>query len=110
MPWGTLITLFLRALPDLVWLWRRRAEAQTREAIHEDVQNFRQALASGDRDALAVLLERRLREARRVRDGRPPGCARAKGPARAGQRRVDEPGVPERDLRSAGAQGGTERK
>jgi len=72
MTWGALLLLVLRALPELLGLWRRRAETNAKESIHEDVQMFRAALVRGERDAVAALLERRLREARRVRDGRPP--------------------------------------
>lgn len=70
MAWGPLLAFLLRALPELLWLWRRRAERSDREETHEDMQAFRKALVAGDGDALAVLLERRLRDARRLRDRR----------------------------------------
>jgi hypothetical protein len=70
MAWGTLISLLLRALPDILFLWRRRAEQNDREAIHDDIQEFRGALvgdpqngSGADLDRAAELLERRVREA-----------------------------------------------
>lgn len=71
MAWGPLVALFLRALPELLWLWRKRAERNEREAWHEDARVFREALVAGDGDRLGVLLERRVREARRIRARRP---------------------------------------
>jgi hypothetical protein len=70
MAWGPIISLILRALPDLLFLWHRRAEQNDKEAIHADVQEFRSALADGDGDRMAVLLERRMRDARALRDRR----------------------------------------
>ncbi|MCZ7646917.1 MAG: hypothetical protein M5U26_16785 [Planctomycetota bacterium] len=72
MSWGTFITFALRALPEILHLCRRRAERQDREGIHEEEQHFREALARDDLDLVSVLLERRLREARRVRQRRAP--------------------------------------
>ena len=76
MVWGTFITLLLKALPDLLFLWRRHVEQGDREAIHDDIQDFRAALcapdaagAGGGLDRAAELLERRLREARDLRGG-----------------------------------------
>jgi|ERR1043165_375132 hypothetical protein len=68
MALGPIIAMLLRALPDILFLWRRRAETHDKEQIHEDVQDFRAALEddSGQLDAAADLLERRLREAGRV--------------------------------------------
>jgi hypothetical protein len=100
MAWGPLIALLLKALPDILFLWRHRVESGDREAIHEDVQEFREALQLGigdcglgidgaraanseqrlpvahardgvDLDRAAELLERRVREARRLRAGGP---------------------------------------
>jgi hypothetical protein len=77
MTWGALITLLLRALPEILFLWRRRVERGDKEAIHEDVQLFREAICSpaapnngGRLDRAAVLLERRVREARELRQRR----------------------------------------
>lgn len=70
MSWGPLIVLLLKALPGILFLWRRRVENNDREAIHEDVQNFRGAVVRGELDVAADLLERRMREARRLRSGR----------------------------------------
>jgi len=69
MALGPLIAMVLRLLPDILFLWRRRAENNDKESIHEDVQEFRAAVADGDGglDRAADLLERRLREAGRVR-------------------------------------------
>ena len=66
MALGPLISMLLRALPDLLFLWRRRVEHKDKEQVHEDENDFRGTLATGDLDDAAVLLERRLREARRV--------------------------------------------
>jgi len=76
MTFAALITLLLRALPDILFLWRRRAELNDREAIHEDVQDFRAALfapegTGGRLDRAAELLERRMREARELRQRQP---------------------------------------
>jgi len=70
MALGPLISLLLRSLPDILFLWRRRAEDNDKEQIHENENDFRGTLAQGDLDYAAVLLERRLREARRVSDER----------------------------------------
>ena len=71
MTWGLFISLLLRALPDLLFLWRRRVERGEREAIHDDVQEFREAICgAADLDHAADLLERRLREADRLRQRR----------------------------------------
>ncbi|HYG77805.1 MAG TPA: hypothetical protein VEK08_22555 [Planctomycetota bacterium] len=67
MAWGPFIALLLRALPEILFLWRARMQRQEREKIHDDVQEFRAALCAGELDSAAVLLERRLREARYVR-------------------------------------------
>ena len=77
MTWVSLITLLLRALPEILFLWRRRVERGYKEAIHEDVQLFREAVCSpsspnngGNLDRAAELLERRVREARQLRQRR----------------------------------------
>jgi hypothetical protein len=92
MSWGPFIALLLKALPDILFLWRRRVERGDREAIHEDVQEFRAALfdasrtgdspvpqaadsaspGGGNLDRAAELLERRVREARQLRQQRSP--------------------------------------
>jgi hypothetical protein len=70
MAWGPLISLVLRALPDLLFLWRRRVERGERDGFHDGVQEFKAALVGGDLDRAAVLLDERVREARRVRQRR----------------------------------------
>ena len=86
MAWGPFLSLLLRSLPDILFLWRRRVETNDREAIHDDVQEFREALFPPRREAergpggevdggaaldrAAELLERRVREARDVRQQR----------------------------------------
>lgn len=80
MSWGPLIALLLRALPDILFLWRRHVETNEREKIHEDVQEFRAALcgvdgAGADLDRAAELLERRVREARDLRQRQPQADA-----------------------------------
>lgn len=70
---GPFISMLLRMLPNILFLWRRRAENQDKEQDHEMEQEFRGALrergadGGGDLDVAADLLERRLREAGRVR-------------------------------------------
>lgn len=68
MSWGPFIAMLLRLLPDVLFIWRARVERNQRESIHEDVQTFRESVVSGDLDRAAELLERRVREARRVRE------------------------------------------
>ena len=92
MAWGPFIALILKALPDLLFLWRRRVENGEQEKLHDDVQEFRAALfnftsppdpfsisqrggepratRSADLDRAAVLLEQRVREARYLRQQR----------------------------------------
>lgn len=54
MAWGPFIVLLLKALPDILFLWRKRVERGEREAIHEDVQEFREALRlGGDREPIS---------------------------------------------------------
>ena len=71
---GPFISMLLRMLPDILFLWRRRTENQDKEQDHDMEQEFRGALrdrgsdGGGDLDCAADLLERRLREARRVRE------------------------------------------
>ncbi len=72
MALGPLIAMLLRCLPDVLFLLRRRAQHQDKEQVNEDEQEFTGALqkaadGNGDLDDAADLLERRLREARRVR-------------------------------------------
>jgi len=71
--WGPFLALLLRALPEILFLFRRSAEHTDREKIHADVQEFRGALVEGrnvDLHRAADLLERRMREARALRSGR----------------------------------------
>lgn len=70
MAWGPLISLILRSLPDLIFLWRRRVETGERNGFHETVAEFKRALVVGDLDCAAVLLDERVREAGRVRQRR----------------------------------------
>lgn len=70
MTWGPLIAKFLSAIGDLLFLWKRRVKRKDKEEAHEKVQTFRKMLVSGDTDRAAYLLERRLREARSLRQRR----------------------------------------
>jgi hypothetical protein len=65
---GVWLALLMRALPELLALWRRRGEVREREAVNDEAQDFQRALAVGDMDRAAVLLERRMRNARAVRE------------------------------------------
>lgn len=67
MSWGPFIALLLKLLPDVLFIWRSRIEKNQRESIHADVQEFRGSVVAGDLDRAAELLERRVREARRLR-------------------------------------------
>lgn len=67
MAWGPFIGFLIRALPDLIFIWRVRVERNLKEEIHDGVQDFRHAVVSGDLDSAAEWLERRVREARRLR-------------------------------------------
>ena len=77
MALGPFLAMVLRLLPDVLFLFTRRAKQQDKEQIHESEQEFRSALehapadGGGDLDDAGDLLERRLREARRVPEQRP---------------------------------------